>query len=134
MQFRIHLFQIFLTNLALNACTHPIDSDEDDKSSTQPSQSEGTPSLHELKVKHDGSESECFNSKTDVIKPALGSHWSEILDHRFIISSIEFEQDSDNEELTFLDVKRKVTYLKMNEDHNDPAKAVVIKLGDIGVV
>lgn len=121
--------------MALNACTHPIDSDEEDEKSTQPSQSNSTPSQHEhrLKVKHDGSESELYNGKTDVIKPALGNHWSEILDHRFIISSIEFE-DSDNEELTFLDAKRKVTCLKMNEDHNDPAKAVVIKLGDIGVV
>lgn len=118
--------------MALNACTHPIDSDEEVKSEKS-SLSNNTPSTHEMIVKHDGSESESYDSKANVIKPALGSHWSEILDHRYIISSVDRE-DSDNEELVFLDEKRKVTYLRMNEDHCDPTKAVIIKLGDIGAV
>jgi hypothetical protein len=63
----------------------------------------------------------------------MASSSQEILDHRFIISSMDLE-DSDNEELGFLDLRRKVTCLKLNEDKSDPANGVVIKLGDIGAV
>ncbi len=62
------------------------------------------------------------------IRPALGNYWSEILDHRVLISMAEIHE---NDVLGFFDMKRKLTLLESRDML--PLKNVLVTIKDSGI-